>query len=175
MSLILDVARGLNYLHTHNPPVIHGDLKGNNVLITDEGRAVLSDFGLSQVLDDLGHPTGFTLSHPDAGPLRWQAPEFMEEDDLIPAQLSGDIWSFGCTAYEFLTGNFPYAHRNRDGLVFKDMREGIKPWGPIGMEVKSERDCKMRDLLDSCWCFCPEQRPTMAEVIVQLENICSET
>ena len=73
--------------------------KQNNVLITDEGRAVLCDFGLSQVVEDLGRPTGFTLSNPDIGPVRWQAPEFLEGEDE-PATLASDVWSFGCTAFE---------------------------------------------------------------------------
>jgi serine/threonine protein kinase len=71
----------------------------NNVLITDEGRAALCDFGLSQVVEDLGRPTGFTLSNPDVGPIRWQAPEFLDGEDEA-ATLMSDVWSFGCTAFE---------------------------------------------------------------------------
>ncbi|KAG6336080.1 hypothetical protein ID866_3006 [Astraeus odoratus] len=42
--LLSDIANGLEYLHNHNPPIYHGDLKGNNVLISDDGRALLTDF-----------------------------------------------------------------------------------------------------------------------------------
>ncbi|KAG6326687.1 hypothetical protein ID866_12305, partial [Astraeus odoratus] len=45
--LLSDIAEGLRYLHNHEPPIYHGDLKGQNVLISDDGHALLADFGLS--------------------------------------------------------------------------------------------------------------------------------
>lgn len=69
------------------------------MLITDDGRGALCDFGLSKVVEDLGRPTGLTLSNPDVGPIRWQPPEFLEDIDE-PATLTSDVWSYGCTAFE---------------------------------------------------------------------------
>ncbi|KIM53835.1 hypothetical protein SCLCIDRAFT_36111, partial [Scleroderma citrinum Foug A] len=71
-----DIAQGLHYLHTHEPGAIfHGDLKGYNVLISPEGRALLTDFGLSRVINS-------SLSRPQplsgAGTLRWMAPEILD-------------------------------------------------------------------------------------------------
>ncbi|KDR73275.1 hypothetical protein GALMADRAFT_72592 [Galerina marginata CBS 339.88] len=168
LQLILDVARGLAYLHTHKPPIVHADLKGNNVLITDEGRAVLSDFGLSQVVEDLGRPTGYTLSNPDFGPIRWQPPEFLENDEE-PAMPTSDVWSFGCTAYELLTSRIPYEHRSRDAQVIRDMQKGIKPPGPNDLLAF---DSRVGSLLDSCWSFTPAERPSMTDVQARLEAIC---
>jgi serine/threonine protein kinase len=73
----------------------------NNVLITRSGCAVLTDFGLSQVIDDLIGPSGNTTSTIQ-GSVRWQAPELVLDDDNQKLQLtfSSDVWSFGCTAYE---------------------------------------------------------------------------
>lgn len=76
----------------------------NNVLVTDDKRAVLSDFGLSKILEDLG-PTGTTTAT-IAGSVRWQAPEQItinEEDDTYGVSKPKppiDVWAFGCTAYE---------------------------------------------------------------------------
>lgn len=114
---ILDVARGLEYLHTTaTPAIVHADLKGvryrsfgsagvilicfyqNNVLITDDGVAVICDFGLSQIIEDLMRPEGLTVSNPSVGPLRWQAPELLEDES--PSTQASDVWSFGCTALE---------------------------------------------------------------------------
>ena len=50
-------------------------------------------------MQDLIGPTGYTPSNPEVGPLRWQAPEFLEDDTCKPGLFS-DIWSFGCTEYE---------------------------------------------------------------------------
>jgi len=174
VKLILDVARGMEYLHTHRPPIVHADLKGNNVLITDDGRAALCDFGLSQVIEDLAGPTGFTPSNPDVGPLRWQAPEFLEGDDEHPTPAS-DVWSFGCTAFELLTGQLPYAHCKRDGQVVKDMQNGIPPSGPPGQSPSPllTFDPRVCTLLESCWSFYPSARPQMTRVRTQLEEICA--
>ncbi|KIM84884.1 hypothetical protein PILCRDRAFT_817699 [Piloderma croceum F 1598] len=98
--LIHDIARGLNYLHTLIPPIVHGDLKGNNVLITTSCRAVLTDFGLSQVIEEMISPTGNTTSTAQ-GAVRWMAPELVLDDSLtLQLTFSSDVWSFGCTAYE---------------------------------------------------------------------------
>lgn len=69
------------------------------MLINDDGAAVLCDFGLSQVVEDLGkRPAGLTVSNPSVGPLRWQAPELSDDD--APMTRESDVWSFGCTAFE---------------------------------------------------------------------------
>ncbi|KAL0959123.1 hypothetical protein HGRIS_014417 [Hohenbuehelia grisea] len=167
LSLIRDAARGLTYLHTLTPPIVHGDLKGNNILITDDGRAALSDFGLSQVIEDLMGPTGFTPSCPEGGPVRWQAPEFIQDETWRP-RLSADVWSFGCTAYELLTGKIPFPHRRRDGPVIQDLIAGAKPTAP-GEII----DAPIKDLLDSCWRFEAEERPTMPEIVARLEELCT--
>ncbi len=68
------------------------------MLITDEGVAVICDFGLSQVIEEITRPEGLTVSNPSVGPLRWQAPELLEDDS--PSTQASDVWSFGCTALE---------------------------------------------------------------------------
>lgn len=170
------------------------------MLITDDGRGALCDFGLSQVVEDLGRPTGLTLSNPDVGPLRWQPPEFLEDTDE-PATLTSDVWSYGCTAFEvsflskkikirkrrlicfflcakkkkkLLTSLIPYSHRTRDAQVIKDMQNKMKPSGPSSTELSllSSFGPRIADLLNECWTFIPSERPTMTEIQTQLESIC---
>lgn len=74
----------------------------NNVLVAGDCHAVLSDFGLSQVIDDLVGPSGNTTSTLQ-GSIRWQAPELMLDDEsnqTLRLTFSSDVWSFACTAYE---------------------------------------------------------------------------
>ncbi|KAJ7198994.1 kinase-like domain-containing protein, partial [Mycena pura] len=101
---------GLAYVHSRN--VVHGDLKGSNVLISDKGYAVLSDFGLSRSLE---RPTGYTTSiYSVAGSLSWSSPElirpwFHPEESCIKT-LASDVWAFGCTVYEVRRGSWPSPH-----------------------------------------------------------------
>ncbi|THU98776.1 kinase-like protein [Dendrothele bispora CBS 962.96] len=171
---ILDVAQGLKYLHTMKPPIVHGDLKGNNILITDEGRGTLSDFGLAQVIEEIcSQPPEYTTSDLGFGPIRWQAPELVSDDTGRP-KMPGDIWSFGCTNYELLTGKLPYHFRARDPQVIQDIQNGIRPPGP---EENSRRcgDNGIWDLMNDCWINAAEERIQITDVVFRLEDICART
>ncbi|RDB26366.1 Serine/threonine-protein kinase STY8 [Hypsizygus marmoreus] len=186
-GLVKDVARGLAYLHTLEPPIVHGDLKGNNVLVDDEGHGLLSDFGLSKVLA-LAGPTGNTTTTL-AGSVRWQAPEMLfddedeeEEAEKIPGAFGGcssrpssmlslasDVWSFGCTAYELLTGRLPYEHHLYDWRVIQDIMRGVSPVRPDDTILHQSKGLLV--LLNRCWTVEPSKRPMMVEVEVELGGL----
>ncbi|KAJ3566730.1 hypothetical protein NP233_g6818 [Leucocoprinus birnbaumii] len=99
--LLYDVAQGLQYLHELG--IIHGDLKGQNVLITAEGSAVISDFGSSRV----STTTTTTTTTAGAGwTLFFAAPEVVVGGEK--ATTRSDVWSFGCLTYEILSRKRPY-------------------------------------------------------------------
>ena len=50
LSMLLDVSRGLWYLHTHHPPIVHRDLSPNNILLTSQFVAKISDLGVAKVI-----------------------------------------------------------------------------------------------------------------------------
>ncbi|KAG8922008.1 hypothetical protein FRC02_012213 [Tulasnella sp. 418] len=76
--LVMGVIDGLVYLHSFDPPIVHGDLKASNVLVDDQGYARITDFGLSRMLQE--GPSGFTTSSGITSTHRWMAPElFMTE------------------------------------------------------------------------------------------------
>ncbi|KDQ14709.1 hypothetical protein BOTBODRAFT_73750, partial [Botryobasidium botryosum FD-172 SS1] len=76
-KLLLQIAEGLRYLHTLDPVVVHGDLRGANILITDAGEACLADFGLSHRVIN-GAVEGNSTTWHAAGNPRWQAPELLK-------------------------------------------------------------------------------------------------
>jgi len=150
---------------------VHGDLKGNNVLITRSGHGVLTDFGLSQVIEDLMGPSGNTTSTIQ-GSVRWQAPELMLDDDnnqKVQLTSSSDVWSFACTAYELLTGKLPYHNRQRDYSVIHDILNGVKPGRPDANQANAPGpQDKIWQLLDRCWTVLADARPQMTEVVADL-------
>ncbi|KAI6114183.1 kinase-like domain-containing protein [Pisolithus sp. B1] len=89
--LLLDMARGLQYLHKQN--ILHGDLRSKNVLISKDGRALLTDYGLSPLVD-----TSFsmTAAAPIRPTVRWLAPEQIDSYGKVTSQ--ADVWAFGMTA-----------------------------------------------------------------------------
>ncbi|KZV78773.1 kinase-like protein, partial [Exidia glandulosa HHB12029] len=73
----------------------HGDIKGGNVLVSDDGVARLCDFGLSRLLEN----SQSTRQTGAKGTLRWMAPELVLEDDARHTY-SSDIWACGCLCIE---------------------------------------------------------------------------
>ncbi|KIO23712.1 hypothetical protein M407DRAFT_77776 [Tulasnella calospora MUT 4182] len=94
--LLLDAAKGLQYLHSRVPPICHGDIKGSNVLIKYDGRAAICDFGLAQVLDEEFERLASQTIH--RGTIRWTSPERL--DDNGPLTPSSDVWSWAWLIWE---------------------------------------------------------------------------
>ncbi|KAG8937453.1 hypothetical protein FRC00_005496, partial [Tulasnella sp. 408] len=94
LKLLCDAARGLEHLHSLKPPVVHGDIKPDNVMITSEIKAALADFGVSRLMVDLGVRTGLTTAGGAGGPAGYQAIELMQADNAQPTDRS-DVYSFG--------------------------------------------------------------------------------
>ncbi|KAG8954581.1 hypothetical protein FRC04_011014, partial [Tulasnella sp. 424] len=89
--LIIEIAEGLAYLHQFG--IIHGDLKGNNVLISGGYHVLLCDFGLAK------HVTSRTsTSLRGVGSIPWQSPELLQ--DACRRTFQSDVYAFGITVYE---------------------------------------------------------------------------
>lgn len=103
VDLVRQTASGLALAHSHQPPIIHRDIKPNNILVSISGDGYLakvSDFGLAKEVNPL------TLMATAAGTLAFKAPEvFITDKADSPA---GDIWSLGVTLYMLLTDQMPF-------------------------------------------------------------------
>ncbi|KZV78707.1 WD40 repeat-like protein [Exidia glandulosa HHB12029] len=102
LDLLIGVTTGLQFLHTRR--IVHGDIKGGNILISDDGVPLLCDFGLSRIIAEHSESmtqTGLT------GTLRWMAPELLLEDGMKHSYAS-DVWACGCLFMEVWTGLQPY-------------------------------------------------------------------
>ncbi|KAH9921625.1 uncharacterized protein B0H18DRAFT_1121320 [Fomitopsis serialis] len=82
LKMIHEIAKGMAYLHSKG--VLHGDLKGANVLVDDRGHCVISDFGQSEIKSEVYRLSGTPTPH---GTLRWQAPELMAGQSELTQQI----------------------------------------------------------------------------------------
>ncbi|TDL21571.1 kinase-like protein [Rickenella mellea] len=167
LALLSDVAKGMEYLHHYVPPIIHGDLKGGNILVTPSLTACLGDFGLAQFRDSqestLGNTTGATT-----GTLRWQAPELFRRDNngSIPRpNQQSDCYSFGCVCLELMTGRPPFMEIRNDLAVMTALIHNETPQRP--QEDLSERglDNSLWAVIEHCWETNPHHRPTASDLV----------
>ena len=100
-KFILDVSGGLAFLHSQQPPIVHQDIKPDNILITSDGRYVISDFGISRSFRTKMSRTNNNVS--SSGTIAYMGPERFSEKPLVV--LASDIWAFGMTLYELMTGD----------------------------------------------------------------------
>ncbi|KDQ14277.1 hypothetical protein BOTBODRAFT_110284, partial [Botryobasidium botryosum FD-172 SS1] len=108
LKLLLQAAKGLEYLHTFKPTVVHGDIKGvsafANIFVSKSGEATIADFGLSEMTTE-GNLANNSTEFYMAGSRRWQAPELVRAETKLQAQrtTASDIFAFGLVAVEVST------------------------------------------------------------------------
>ncbi|KAF5353397.1 hypothetical protein D9756_008109 [Leucocoprinus leucothites] len=148
IPLMSDMISGLAYMHEFG--IVHSDLKAKNVLVSEEGRALLADFGGSRV--NTATKTGVSV-----GEANWMAPELLSGYQGN-ATVESDIWSFACTCYEVITGAKPFNQfRSIIALSQAIDRDGLIPSQPVACPHFDETVWKK---LKECWAKEPNERPT---------------
>jgi len=168
MALIAQISVALSYLHGLRPPIIHGDIKGSNVLINDIGRACLADFGLSRILGESGFST-----KTESGTWRYMAHELItpcgqEEELNPPVTAATDVWAFAMTVIEILTSHKPFFDLKRDINVIAHVQQGGRPKRDEYPQIED----KIWTELEKCWAVEANQRPSM-ETLSQIFTLLS--
>jgi len=105
---------------------------------------------------------------------RWIAYEFyhLKDTELFRPNQQTDIWAFGMTLVELLTGEIPYAHIQSDGPVSKAVSNGLLPEEPIYRDSDPNADLQryMWSLCRKCWKKEPVQRPLMRDVLKEMSD-----
>ena len=154
LSVLRDTAAGLNYLHCHPDEIIHRDVSSANVLLESRGpnkwRAKLSDFGSANVARD-----AFTQA---PGAAVYSAPEslvslVLDDSEKKPQTTKMDVFSYGVLLCEVMSCSFPNSEK------FRTMLRSVSDSSPsIGL------------LIQNCIKKLPQDRPTMKQVIKQLDK-----
>eukprot|EP00164_Ancoracysta_twista_P002874 GFYU01003828.1.p1 GENE.GFYU01003828.1~~GFYU01003828.1.p1 ORF type:complete len:1602 (+),score=333.76 GFYU01003828.1:601-4806(+) len=152
VSMMADVCRGVDYLHSCTPKIIHRDLKSANLLVTDDWRVKVGDFGLSRVFE-----TEQTMTV--VGTPAWAAPEVLRHQHYTE---KADVYSFGIVMWEMMTHADPFPGMSSAQVIMavieKKMRPEILPFFPEPMST----------LMTECWDEDPKMRPTFSNALERL-------
>nr|CAB3478666.1 unnamed protein product [Digitaria exilis] len=173
LRITLGSARGLAYLHElANPPIIHRDVKSTNILLDDNYKAKVADFGLSKLVTDTekGH-----VSTQVKGTLGYLDPEYYMTQQLSE---KSDVYSFGVVMLEILSGRLPIS---KGRYIVREFRMAIDPndqdyYGLQGIVDPAIHDAahtmgfrRFVQLAMECVDESASRRPTMNSVVKEIE------
>ncbi|KIO18721.1 hypothetical protein M407DRAFT_83625, partial [Tulasnella calospora MUT 4182] len=151
ISLIQDVANGVEYLHTREPPICHGDLKSLNILVNSSNRAMITDFGSARVQQCVYDISELTLTGP-MFTLRWTAPEVLDEG---MQDTHSDMWALGWICWEIMTGKLPFEGLSDPQVIFR-VTDGRLP--AIRDDAHLSPILTLCSVMSNCWNLKPAKR-----------------
>ena len=176
-SILQDVARGLVYLHNHNPVVIHRDLTARNVLLNSAMVAKIADMGNSRIINVQPGQLAKTMTRGVPGTIVYMPPEAFELPPKYGPKL--DMFSFGHLALFTATQEFP-----GDLLpsTYQDERTGrLTPRNEIERRSRYMESLRgmfggshdLVQLITQCLDYAPSRRPTASQAMERLQHISS--
>jgi len=174
LHTLVDCARGMNFLHTHAPPLIHRDLKSPNILVSSNWRCKIADFGLAQ-LKKAGRKGKSQTDEAEEGngigSLLWCAPEVLQ--NRAPTA-SSDVYAFAVIMFEVLFREVPFAESETLFSVIANVCDGVRPSSSRPPASKDDFGKTWDDimaLMRACWDQEPANRPEFSAVLTKLEDI----
>ncbi|XP_004691365.1 PREDICTED: myosin-IIIa [Condylura cristata] len=143
--------------HLHNNKTIHRDVKGNNILLTNEGGVKLVDFGVSAQLTSTWHCRNTSVGTPF-----WMAPEVIACEQQLDTAYDArcDTWSLGITAIELGDGDPPLADLHPMRALFKIPRNP-----PPKLRQPEMWSAEFNDFISRCLTKDYEKRPTVSDLL----------
>jgi hypothetical protein len=156
-AIAMDIARGMHYLHSCRPAIVHRDLKSPNLLVDRDWTVKVCDFGLSRA-----KPQTYLTSRSHGGTPEWMAPEILRNE---PSDEKCDVYSYGVVLYELITSKEPWSALNQMQVVGAVGFAGQRLQLPEGVAPP------LAALVNQCWSTKPSERPSFEQVLVQLRKI----
>nr|CAH7760744.1 unnamed protein product [Callosobruchus chinensis] len=144
------ILKGLAFLHSRSPPIIHRDLKCDNIFITGTtGSVKIGDLGLATLKNR-------SFAKSVIGTPEFMAPEMYEEhyDESV------DVYAFGMCMLEMATSEYPYSECTGPAQIYKKVISGVKP-----ASFDKVQNPEVKDVIESCIRPRKEDRPKVKELL----------
>ncbi|KOC60991.1 Serine/threonine-protein kinase WNK3 [Habropoda laboriosa] len=144
------ILKGLSFLHSRSPPIIHRDLKCDNIFITGTtGSVKIGDLGLATLKNR-------SFAKSVIGTPEFMAPEMYEEhyDESV------DVYAFGMCMLEMATSEYPYSECTGPAQIYKRVVSGVKPQSYDKVE-----NPEVREIIEMCIRLKKEERPLVKDLL----------
>lgn len=152
--IAIDIAKGMNYLHTFAVPILHRDLKSQNILMDEGYRPKIADFGWTRKMAE--KMTG------KIGTYQWMAPEVIKSQKYTE---KADVFSFAIILWEIASREPPYRNVGGAQVSLEVVNNDLRP------NIPKSTPESFAKLMKKCWDRNCEKRPSFKEIIREIENM----
>ncbi|KAJ7934310.1 kinase-like domain-containing protein, partial [Mycena leptocephala] len=151
--------------YLHEKGVVHGDLKGLNILVTPSGKACIADFGVSTIANAMTMQFTQSTANSRAGTARYQAPELLRGERRN--HFGSDVYALACVCYEIMAEKIPFYDLPNDMTVMFKVLEGKRPLRPMSWSGTTAFD-DFWGLMESYWEGKAEMCSTASQIVERL-------
>ncbi|NXC62217.1 RIPK2 kinase, partial [Aleadryas rufinucha] len=170
--ILYEIALGVNYLHNMNPPLLHHDLKTQNILLDDEFHVKIADFGMSKWRVVSMSQSRSESSLPEGGTIVYMPPEDYNPSQKTRASVKHDIYSYAVIMWEVMSRKQPFKEVINPLQIMYSVSQGQRldlSEESLSMDIP-HRGLIIR-LIESGWAQNPDERPSFLKCLIDLEPV----
>ncbi|XP_063247597.1 receptor-interacting serine/threonine-protein kinase 2 [Prinia subflava] len=170
--ILYEIALGVNYLHNMNPPLLHHDLKTQNILLDDEFHVKIADFGMAKWRVISMSQSRSESSLPEGGTIIYMPPEDYNPSQKTRASVKHDIYSYAVIMWEVMSRKQPFEEVINPLQIMYSVSQGQRldlSAGSLSMDIP-HRGLIIR-LMESGWAQNPDERPSFLKCLIDLEPV----
>uniref|UniRef100_A0A8D0BVR3 Receptor-interacting serine/threonine-protein kinase 2 n=1 Tax=Salvator merianae TaxID=96440 RepID=A0A8D0BVR3_SALMN len=170
--ILYEIALGVNYLHNMNPPLLHHDLKTQNILLDNDFHAKIADFGLSKWRMVSMSLSRGEKSMPEGGTIIYMPPEDYDFNQKSRATVKHDIYSYAIIMWEVMSRKQPFEDVINPLQIMYSVSQGKRPdTGEEYLPLEVPHRAMILSLIESGWAQNPDDRPSFSRCLIELEPL----
>ncbi|KAM7401008.1 hypothetical protein PAMA_005284 [Pampus argenteus] len=170
LRILYEIALGVNFLHNMNPPLLHHDLKTQNILLDGEFHVKIADFGLSKWRQLSVSKGSGSKPTEMGGTVIYMPPEEYEPSKSRRADVKHDMYSYAIIMWEVLSRQIPYEEVTNPMQIMFSVLRGMRPdtsLDSLSAEIPGRQT--LISLMTCGWTSNPDERPSFLKCLIELE------
>ncbi|KAG7526685.1 receptor-interacting serine serine/threonine-protein kinase 2 isoform X1 [Solea senegalensis] len=170
LRILYEIALGVNFLHNMNPPLLHHDLKTQNILLDGEFHVKIADFGLSKWRQLSVSKGSGPIPTEMGGTVIYMPPEEYEQSKSRRADVKHDMYSYAIIMWEVLSRQIPFEEVTNPMTIMFRVLHGMRPDTSLdSLPVDIPSRGTLISLMTCGWTANPDERPSFLKCLIELE------